>query len=242
MKTLFSDIIKRRTGMEIVDIIESNALIKDMLKHCPYDILKRWERKDYKRGEVICQQDMVHDYFYIIIDGYVNISRTAENGRKYSQSIYKKGDYFGELEIFDLKPYICSVEALTDTKTIRIKRKYFLQWISSDLYFSLYITRTLCDSFYKLSKLAGENTLYSLKYRICNYLLYEADSSGKKDWPLEVRINKEQLSEQFAVTSRSINRVLQYLKEKGLIDVSNNSIFITDIEGLRAEEKISREE
>lgn len=228
--------------MEIIDIIESNAVIKDMLRNCPYDILKRWERKDYKKGEVICQQDMTHDYFYIIIDGYVNICITAENGRKHSQSIYKKGNYFGELEIFDRKPYICSVEALTDTKTIRISREYFLQWIRSDLHFALYITKTLCDNFYKLSKLAGENTLYSLKYRICNYLLYEVDSKGRDSKPLEIRINKEQLSEKFAVTSRSINRVLQYLKEKELIDVSNSSIFITDIEGLKEEERISREE
>ena len=227
--------------MEIIEIIESNASIKDMLKNCPYDILKKWERKDYKKGEIICQQDITYDYFYIIIDGYVNICRTAESGRKHSQSIYKKGNYFGELEIFDMKPYICSVEALTDTKTIRIKREYFLQWIGSDLHFSLYITKTLCDSFYKLSKLAGENTLYSLKYRICNYLLYEVDCNGKGS-SLEVKINKEQLSEQFAVTSRSINRVLQYLKEKGLIDVLSSSIFITDIEGLKEEERISREE
>lgn len=227
--------------MDIIEIIESDASIKDMLMNCPYDILKRWERKDYKKGEVICHQDVIYDYFYIIIDGYVNICRTAENGRKYSQSIYKKGNYFGELEIFDRKPYVCSVEALTDTKTIRIKRDYFLQWISSDLHFSLYITKTLCDSFYKLSKLAGENTLYSLKYRICNYLLYEVDSNDK-GYSLEVKINKEQLSEQFAVTSRSINRVLQYLKEKELIEVSNNSILITDIEGLKEEERMSREE
>ena len=227
--------------MEIIEIIESNSSIKDMLKNCPYDILKRWERKDYKKGEIICQQDVTYDYFHIIIDGYVNICRTAENGRKHSQSIYKKGNYFGELEIFDMKPYICSVEALTDTKTIRIKREYFLQWISSDLHFSLYITKTLCDSFYKLSKLAGENTLYSLKYRICNYLLYEVDSNAKGS-SLEVNINKEQLSEQFAVTSRSINRVLQYLKEKGLIEVSNSSILIIDIKGLKEEERISREE
>lgn len=226
--------------MEIVKVVESNPLIKDMLKYCPYDILKRWEMKDYKKGEMICYQDLKYEYFYIIIKGYVNIYRTAENGRKYSQSIYKKGDYFGELEIFDMKPYICSIEALTDTKTIRLNRKYFLQWINSDLHFSSYITKTLCDSFYKLSKLAGENTLYSLKYRICNYLLYEIDSNDKL--VKEVKINKEQLSERFCVTPRSINRVLQYLKEKGLIDVSSNSISIVDIEGLKEEERISREE
>ena len=58
----------------------------------------------------------------------------------------------------------------------------------------------------------------------------------------EIKVNKEQLSEQFAVTQRSINRVLQQLKEKNLIEVSNNSIFVIDIEGLVEEEKVSRNE
>ena len=222
--------------MEIVDIIESNSLIKEMLKNCPYDILKRWKLKEYPKGHIVCHQDMKYEYFCIIIEGYANIYLMAENGKKFSQSIYKKGDYFGELEIFDNKPYICSIEALTDLKIISINRKHFLQWIDRDRHFSLYITRTLCDSFYKLSRMAGENTLYSLKYRICNYLLYRLDSG------IEIKVNKEQLSEQFAVTQRSVNRVLQQLKEKGLIEISNNSIFIMNMEGLMEEEKSSRNE
>lgn len=228
--------------MRIIEIIESNKAIKKILRDCPYDILKKWEFKEYSKGQTICHQDMKYEYFYIIVKGYANIFLTAENGKKYSQAIYKNGDYFGELEIFDNKPYICSIEALTDTQVIRIGRENFFKWIDKDRCFSLHITKTLCDSFYKLSKLAGENTLYSLKYRICNYLLYRLDSGVKSSIGIEIVINKEQLSEQFAVTSRSINRVLQQLKEKDIIEVSNSSINIIDMEGLRKEETLSRKE
>lgn len=228
--------------MDIIKIMEVNNDIENILKECPYDILNLWEIKEYSKGAVICYQDMKHEYFYIIVSGYVNIALTGENGRKYSQAIYKKGDYFGELEIFDNKPYICSIEALEDVKIIRIHRNFFLQWITRDKHFLLHMTKTLCDNFYKLSKLSGENTLYSLKYRVCNYLLYRLDSGTESNLGIKLIINKAQLSEQFAVTSRSINRILQQMKENGLIDVSNESIYILDIEGLREEEKISRNE
>jgi len=228
--------------LHIIEIIESNKGIKKILRDCPYEILKKWEFKEYSKGQLICHQDMQYEYFYIIVKGYANISLTAENGKKYSQAIYKNGDYFGELEIFDNKPYICSIEALTDIQVIRIGRENFLKWIDKDRSFSLHIMKTLCDSFYKLSKLAGENTLYSLKYRLCNYLLYRLDSGVKSSSGIEINVNKEQLSEQFAVTSRSINRILQQLKENGIIDVSNNSINIIDIKRLREEEILSRKE
>lgn len=226
--------------LKIISIIESNDEIKNILKNCPYDVLQKWEFKEYDKGKIICYQDTKYNYFYIIIEGYANIYSTAENGKKFSQAIYKKGNYFGELEIFDNKPYICSIEAVTDMKIIRIKRKYFLDWISKDQHFSFHITKTLCDSFYNLSKLSGQNTLYSLKHRICNYLLYKLDSGVESNGKIEIKIDKEQLSEQFAVTSRSINRVLKEMKENDIIDISNSLICILDLEGLREEEKTSR--
>lgn len=226
--------------MKIISIMESNNEIKNILKNCPYDILKKWEFKEYPKESIICQQDMQYNYFYIIIEGYANIYLTAENGKKFSQAIYKKGDYFGELEIFDNKPYICSIESITDMKIISIERRYFFNWIKKDQHFSFHITKTLCDNFYGLSKLSGQNTLYSLKYRLCNYLLYKLDTGIESNGKIKIKIDKGQLSEQFAVTSRSINRVIKEIKEKKIIDISNSYIFILDLEALIKEEKMSR--
>ena len=228
--------------MDIISIMESNIDIKNILKECPYDILSRWEIKEYSKGEIICYQDEKYEFFYIIVKGYVNISLAGENGKRYSQAIYKKGDYFGELEIFDNKPYICSIEAIEDVEIIRIDRKDFLEWIHRDKYFLLHLTKTLCDSFYKLSQVAGENALYSLRYRICNYLLYKLDSGTKSNQGIKLVIDKEHLSERFAVTPRSINRILRQMKKQGLIDVSNDYIYIVDIEGLGEEEEVSKNE
>ncbi|SDL10571.1 Crp/Fnr family transcriptional regulator [Natronincola ferrireducens] len=228
--------------MEVQDIIEENPSIKEMLKDCPYDVLKCWEVKEYPKGQIICHQNMYYEYFYIIVKGYANIYIMAENGKKYSQSIYKKGYFFGELEIFEQKPYICSVEALTDLQILRINREAFLAWIEKDKNFLLYITRTLCRSFYELSKKAGEDTLYSLKYRVCNYLIYCLDKGIKRENGIEVKIEKDHLSERFVVTQRSINRTLKYLKEQDIIRVNNKSILIIDVDKLKEEEIISRSE
>lgn len=231
---------KGEIDLQIIQIIESDEEIKNILKDCPYNILNKWEFREYIKGEIICHQGMKYDYFYIIVEGYANISLTAENGKTFSQAIYKKGDYFGELEIFENQPYICSIEALTDIRIIRIKKDYFIDWLNKDDHFSLYLTKTLCKNFYNLSKLSGKNTLYSLKYRICNYLLFKLESQTSRERVIEIEIDKEQLSTQFAVTSRSINRVLKELKEKNIIDVSNRKIYILDLDALKEEETRSR--
>lgn len=224
----------------INEIIESNKEIKNILRNCPLETLNKWEYKEFTKGDIVCHQGMKYNYFYIIVEGYANISLVAENGKTFSQALYKAGDYFGELEIFNNKPYICSIEALTNLSIIRIEKEYFIDWLNKDQHFSLHMTKTLCDNFYNLSKLSAKNSLYSLKYRVCNYLIYKLDSGVNIDGKIRIEIDKEQLSEQFAVTPRSINRVLKEIKEKNIIDISNKFIYILDLQALEEEENLSK--
>jgi CRP-like cAMP-binding protein len=219
---------------EIINIVENNTSVYEMMKYCPYEILKHWEYCQYSSGEIICRQGERYDHFLVILEGYINIYFMAENGRKYIQSIYKSGDFVGELEIFHRKPYICFVEALTDLKILKLKQQYFLQWLKLDIHAHTFITKAICDHFYDLSQKAGEDTLYSLKKRICNYLL---SCCQGKAVTANLKLEKGQLSEMFAVTSRSVNRILQYLKAEGAIEIRGDSIIIKDLSILIKSEK-----
>lgn len=223
---------------DIINIIESNPSIYEMMKYCPYEILKRWDYREYSSGSIICRQGERYDLFLVIVKGYINIYYMAENGQKYIQSIYKEGNFIGELEIFDGRPYICFVESLSDSILLQLKQKYFLEWLNLDRYAHSYITKEICNQFYDLSQKAAEDTLYSLKKRICDYLL--SYCLNKNDSiPIRINLEKEQLSEMFAVTSRSVNRILKHLKEEGAIEIKSDSIIIKSPSLLSKEEKKS---
>lgn len=226
--------------MDLNDVIQTNKRIANMLKNCPEETLEKWKITHYPKHKIICHQGEVYDRFYIIVDGLASIFIMAENGKKYIQSIYKKGDYFGELEIFNSHPYICSIEALTELTVMSLEKSHFLNWIKKDKDFLLYLTRTLCNSFYKLSQKAGEDLLYSLKYRICNHLMFCVEKGEKKPFGIKVKIPKKQLSQLLVVTPRSINRILKQLEQREIIEVYNDSIIVKDVERLKEEEVKSR--
>jgi len=221
-------------------IIKNDKKFQNIFKNMPDSIIDKWEVKEYQAGEIICHQGEISDYFYYVLDGYLSIYLMAENGSKYVQSIYKRANYFGELEIFNQQPYVCTVETISSSKIIRLQRKYFMQWLREDHDYLLYLTRTLCDSFYKLSQKAGEDMLYSLRYRICNYLVYKVEAAQKSSGSVELKLDKKQLSDQLAVTKRSINRVLKKLSQKGILEFSSQSIIIRDLKALKQEEELSR--
>lgn len=225
---------------EIVDIMERHRQIYDLLKHCPYEILRQWVTYAYESGHVIFRQGDVQDSLFIVVEGLLDINVLAENGRKYSQATYEKGDLIGELEIFDLRPFVCNVEALTDVKLIGLKRDYFMKWIERDTHFSTRFMRELSALFYRLSEKAGEDSLYSLYHRICRFLVRSLAHGVRQVDGIKVTVDKHQLSHQFAVTPRSVNRILKKLSEQKIIISDNEELIVTDVDKLKREEARSR--
>jgi len=239
---------------EISEILEKDPDIYHIMKQCPYEILRNISIRVYKAGEFTLNQGEIHEFMYIVLEGELGISVESEHGKKYYLNTYRKGNYIGELEMFGNFPYISSVEARTDVKLFEIVRDDFVRWVQLDRNLNDYFIRTLCDSTYKLCRNMGANTLYTLKSRICRFLLDHgerpSEGGGKRLTGSErnagdkaaakadtVAVNSEMLSEYMAVTQRSVNRILKQLKEKEIIEIKKSCIVIKDYPKLLEEER-----
>ena len=203
---------------KLVKLLEKDREIFQMLRQCPYEILRRFEVKDYEADQFVLNQGEIHNRFYIIASGYVDIYVESAHGKRYLLCTYMKGDYIGELEIFKQTGYISRIQSRGKVRILELDRTFFLQWIRTDKNFNEYMIRTLN---------MGENTLYTLKQRICQYLLRNMEMDAKF-----VMISSEVLSQQMAVTTRSVNRVLKQLREQGFIELEKGKISICDQQAL----------
>lgn len=203
------------------------------------EFLKKCKISKYFPGQTICRQDQVYDSFYVIMSGCVKVCHTSEKGKVYSQAVNKEGDFFGEIEVIDSLPFICEIKAITEVEVIRIFRKDFLKWIKENPDVMMYILKAMCSISYNTSKKSIEDTLYSLKFRVCDYLISCSRDEFLSKNP-HIFLGKQYMSENFVVTQRSINRVLKELKDKGLIEVSDKEIKLLDVDGLEREREIER--
>ncbi|MFU1794963.1 Crp/Fnr family transcriptional regulator [Paenibacillus azoreducens] len=221
----------------IAKYMEENSEIYRMLKHCPYEILRQWKLMRYSKGSMLFQQDAMYDRFCILLDGVADINIIGEHGKKYSQATYSAGDMIGEIEIYDLIPFVSNVEAMTDVTIMSLQRDYFLTWLQLDSNFNQYFIRRILYYNYTISKREGINILYPLHHRVCTYLLHLARSGIQYPQGITIKLNKQELSQKFAVTQRSINRILFQLRESGIIDIQKNELLIRDVKGLELETK-----
>ncbi|SES80384.1 cAMP-binding domain of CRP or a regulatory subunit of cAMP-dependent protein kinases [Salinibacillus kushneri] len=217
----------------LIKLIEEYDHLYEMVKECPYRFLKKMSVYHFKQEEMVIHQgDAIHR-FYIIVEGTAKIYVMSENGRTYSQAIYQKGDFIGEIEIFDQYLSVSNVKALTDLTLIGIDGNDFLEWMRIDNHMSYYFNRSLAKYLYNLAMKSGVDSLYPLKYRLCDYILKEMVPYQRNQYI--VRISKNQMSEHLAVTLRSINRVLKELAGKKIIKLRDNGIIVSNIQLLNDE-------
>lgn len=217
--------------MNLSQVLTDEIEINDYILKSDKVFQDKWTVHHYKANEVICEVGSVYPYFFVVQSGVANVQHTSEKGKTYSQSIYGAGTYFGELEIFNGKPFVCGIEAVTDVTLVRMERESFIRWIRSDHDFLFYLMKTLCESSYDLSLKASHDTLYSLTFRICDYLVECEEKNISKQYA-SIFLSKKYLSEKFVVTKRSINRVLKELQDKGLIETDDVYIKVIDLKGL----------
>ena len=220
---------------QVITYMEENKIIYNLLKHCPYEILKQWQVEHFVSGSTFYSQGEVYNHFSFIVSGTANIYVVAESGKKYVQSTYYTGDMIGEIEIFSQVPYMSSVEALTDVTLLTLHRDAFLLWLQLDQNFNQHFIRKSIELSYTITKKDEDYKLYSLHDLICKHLLEKIPTGKKRTDGIAITIDKHQLSEQLAVTQRSINRDLSSLKEKHIIDLQNQVIIVLDIERLQKE-------
>lgn len=221
----------RTNFMEVLEVLERDKKIYNILKNCPYEILRSIWLKKYPEGRFNLKQGEIYNTFYILVEGYVDIFVESDQGKKYYISTYGKGRFIGELEMFEQNPYMSRIESRGSVTMLEIGRDNYLKWLERDQNFSQYILRTLCKGTYSSMQKMGINTLYSLKTRICQFLIENANDKGILRMPLSAEL----LSGRMAVTPRSVNRVLKELKDKGILEISRANVVIKDYQQLLKE-------
>ncbi|HAT6805114.1 TPA: cyclic nucleotide-binding domain-containing protein [Citrobacter freundii] len=211
-------------------VIRDPALY-ELLRYCPLEVMQRWRFEDIPRGGLICRQGEVCRQFSLIVSGEADVFYEAEDGRRYRQAHYRKGDMLGELEIFASRHYICSVMATGNVQLLSLSQEHFNRWLALDNHFNQRILHVFSQQYYQLSKKASRDSLYSLYQRVCQALRERYQQHGTTS----IVLDKQDLSQEFATTTRSINRILHDLKLLKIIDTDGERIVLLAPEKLKQE-------
>jgi CRP/FNR family cyclic AMP-dependent transcriptional regulator len=115
------------------------------------------QRRQYAAGSMVFSQGDNGDSMYIVEAGDINIHLPGDASRRISLKDISRGEYFGELALFDEKPRSASALATTETVLLELQRRTLEGYLESRPKVALAILRTLSE------RLRETNTMLSAR-------------------------------------------------------------------------------
>lgn len=100
--------------------------------------------KVYNDGDIIVRQGESGDCMFEILEGTVEVLR-EKNGQEICLAVLGKGDFFGEMAIFEREVRSATVRAMGEVRAMTIDKRTFMRRMSEDPSLSFRIVEKMAN-------------------------------------------------------------------------------------------------
>lgn len=196
--------------------------LEDPLAHLPCSSIV-----EYRKGQMIYNQDQPSTSIYLVIDGKVKVSRLADDGHQVVVDIYQPDEFFGESAFLNLAHRSEQATALESTK--------LMTWSTSEIediitkrprlavaLLQILVQRTI-DFTHRIESFSVDN----IARRLARSLIRFSERLGNVDTDGSVRMSAftHELLSQYVGTSREIvTHYMNQFRRMGYLQYSRRGI------------------
>jgi CRP-like cAMP-binding protein len=192
------------------------------------ELAKLTIERNFASSEFIFWEGDPVDWFYVLIDGQVKVLKHSTQGKEFIIAFFGPGEMFGEVAVFENKPYPASAQASAKTRVLGIRREDFLSFLASRPKTALMIISILGgrlrEAQNRLRNLASEH----VEQRLASTLLMLSLKLGTT-----LPFTRQELADMTGTTTETTIRVMSRLKESGIIRSVRGKITIIDKDKLK---------
>ena len=156
-------------------------------------------------------------------EGRVKVVKHSSSGKEFIIAFFGPGEMFGEVAVFENKPYPASSQAIAKTRVLGIKREDFLSFLASRPQVALRIINVLGgrlrDAQSRLKDLASER----VEQRLAQTLLMLSSKLGAT-----LPLTRQEIADMAGTTTETAIRVMSRLREGKIIRSVRGRIIILD--------------
>ena len=184
--------------------------------------------RSFESGEFVFWEEDTPEWFYLVAEGRVKVVKHSSSGKEFIIAFFGPGEMFGEVAVFEGKPYPASAQAIAETKVLGIKRGDFLSFLADRPQVALRIINVLGgrlrDAQRRLKDLASER----VEQRLAQTLLMLSSKLG-----LTLPFTRQEIADMAGTTTETAIRVMSRLKQGKIIRSVRGKVIILDKEKLR---------
>lgn len=179
-------------------------------------------------GEFVFWEEDAPEWFYVVAEGRIKIIKHSSLGKEFIIAFFGPGEMFGEVAVFEDKPYPASAQAAVETRVLGIQKKDFLSFLARRPQVAVRIISVLGgrlrEAHSRLKDLAGER----VEQRLARTLLMLSSRLGST-----LPFTRQEIADMAGTTTETAIRFMSRLKDGGIIRSVRGKTTIIDEARLR---------
>ena len=188
--------------------------------------------KQFAKGCTIVKQNDPGNTFYIVISGRAKVTLIHEDGKEIVLSIFKKGDFFGELSLLDNEPRSANVIIMEDAVLFLLTRVQFHQLIISRPEILGKVLKEICSRLRNTNEKLGSLAfldVYGRTIQILQQLAHERGLKTKNGIEILQAPTHQELSSMVGASREAITRIIRLLREnKNLVSYQRRKVVLRE--------------
>lgn len=178
----------------------------------------------FQPGEFVFWDGDAPEWFYMVAEGRVKALKQSSLGKDFVIAFFGPGEIFGEVAVFENKPYPASAQAVAETKVLGIRREDLLSFLAHRPEVALRIINILGarlrDAQGRLRDIAGER----VEQRLTRTLLMLSSKLGTT-----LPFTRQEIADMAGTSTETAIRVMSRLKDEGIIrSVRGKTIIVNE--------------
>lgn len=215
----------------MMSTIKKQSILDFMPVHAREQLIALGAYAELKEGKTLFLRGDTCSNFYIVLSGNVIISVNSDEGREIVLNKLGAGDVFGEIAMFDKSERTTDAYATPGTKLVSIDRERFLAFFEENPALYKNIITFLCGRLRALSGHVDNFALSNSHERLVSKLVTMAKIQGGGKSAL-IETSQSDLAKMLGLSREIVNKNLQQLRAKNLLELKRNKICIPDVEKL----------
>ena len=168
------------------------------------------------------------DYLYVLAEGKVRVVKHSPSGKDFIVAFFDAGEMFGEVAVFEDKPYPASAQATNATTVVALPKDEFLRFLSQRPQVALRIINVLGGRLREAQSRLKDLAIEKVEQRLANALVMLSAKLGST-----LPFTRQDIADMTGTTTETAIRTMGHFKERGIIGTTRGKITIVSPEKLR---------
>ncbi len=189
--------------------------------------------KSFRKKETVYTEGSFPTGIFFLTEGKIKAYRANESGKEFITDLYKKGDFFGYVDLLQETPYQDSAVALEESEVAIIPKEDFFNLLQGNREVSSRFIKMLSNEVKEREERLLQLAYNSVRKRVAEALVmlaqrYRADPSR----PFSMAITREDIASIVGTATETVIRTLSDFRQEKLVEMKGSLITILNYEKL----------